>query len=128
MCHIFASRKSAGEESFSKALDKCGSSILDEDIQVPTKKDANGRIVAGMHTDGFDADVVPPHEKECTESVQEMFEDLTRRDQTQKMQAEKQPRVKNPIDFGLSRACNAGRNNIKAWWRCNKVEWFAKKI
>jgi len=102
--HMFVRKKPAGEESSSEALAKSGTSTLEEDVQdkpinqVFTTKDANGRSVAEI-TDDLGAAVVPRHEKECTESAQEMFEDLTRRDGT-----EKQPHVKSPIDFDLPRA------------------------
>ena len=127
MCQIFDSTKFVEEKSNPDTLDRCGTSILGEDFQVKainqmsSKKNANGRIVGG-------AAVAPPHEKECTKNVEGILEHLSRRDETKKMQAEKPLRVKNPIDFDLSNGCQAGRNNIKAWWRCNKAEWFAKKF
>jgi len=115
-------KKPAGEESSPEALGKCGTSILDEDVQdkpinqVSTTKDTHSRIVAEIRIDGLDAAVAPPHEKECKESAQEMLEDFTRREGT-----EKQPHMKSLVDFNLSRACKAGRNDTKAGW-------FAKKI
>ena len=91
-----------------------------------TKKDANGRIVDGNHIDHLGNSVVAPHDQECTEKAENIFEYLSTQPETQKMQAEKQSHMENPIEVDFSPVCQAGRNDIKAWSQCNKAEWFAK--